>query len=382
MRFQRVLAALLLWGAWIVAGPQPVHGKITLSTGVRYDQFRDTGSSEIRGNELTLPFGLLYQTERMFIACDAAYSDATVSTESAADATISSFTDTRLSASYMFPELPIGLILGVDVNLPTGKEYLTKTEKAVEIGEGHELFEVDDFGEGLNIGLSLGVVKEFGPLSLGLNGAYVFKRSFDPSNDSLEENFDPGDQFMGVALVNWEISSNWQVETFAGYSWFGADRGNGQKTFKQGAGINAGGSVRGRVGRIDTIVETHYTMHTKNRIAGLDSLEKESDNSNGSEFFGRVYLGFDLSPRATVLIVGNIKRVGESERRELLLDLPIGGKRLRYALGPGVEYALSDQLSINGLVKYFRLRQQPDIRLAEEITFHGVNLALGVRYVL
>jgi len=48
----------------------------------------------------------------------------------------------------------------------------------------------------------------------------------------------------------------------------------------------------------------------------------------------------------------------------------------------GVEYALSDQLSINGLVKYFRLRQQPDIRLAEEITFHGVNLALGVRYVL
>ena len=160
----------ILCAAILCAGPHDACGEFALSGGMRCDMFTADLSPDTQGYEITTPLGISWQQQQMLVVLETAYSNANVSVDGDSS-TISGFTDTRLSASYAFPQLPLGVILGLDMNLPTGKATLDEHERKAEIGENGDLFEVDDFGEGLNIGPSIGVVKKFGSLSLGGTGA-------------------------------------------------------------------------------------------------------------------------------------------------------------------------------------------------------------------
>ena len=65
----------------------------------------------------------------------------------------------------------VGLIVG---KIEAGK---------AEAGDNNDLFEVDDFGQGLNIGASLGLAETFGPLSIAVNGKYRVNGAYDPTTD-------------------------------------------------------------------------------------------------------------------------------------------------------------------------------------------------------
>ena len=86
-----------------------VFGQMMLSTSVRYAIGIDDGSPETTGYELTLPLGLAYRGENFSISAETAYSNAYVEDTDDAEASITSFTDTLVSASYnyVFPKFHI-----------------------------------------------------------------------------------------------------------------------------------------------------------------------------------------------------------------------------------------------------------------------------------
>ena len=55
-------------------------------------------------------------------------------------------------------------------------------------------------------------------------------------------------------------------------------------------------------------------------------------------------------------------------------------ERLRYAIGPGAMYLLSDHISCTVLAKFFLMEQKRDILLEQDVTYRGVNVSVGATY--
>jgi hypothetical protein len=357
-----------------------VYGQTSLSLGVRYDTFADDRSPEGAGNELTIPFGAEYQGERLSLRIESAYSRAIVDHGTDPEAEIASMTDTLLAGSYLFPDLPVGVIVGVDVNLPTGKEQLRHIEQAAEAGERHDLWEVDDFGEGLNVGLNLGLVKELGPLNMGLNGAYIVKMEYNPTEEVSNDDFDPGDQALLSAVLRWKTAPWVKLETTMAYSYFFPEKTNGKEAFQEGEKITVGGQMHIQCQPIAILLGMQSMVQGKSKEIMGDTLRTESDNSNGAELFGWVDLLYRISPKLDLQVLGDIRNYGESDRKNVVTDLPFQGHRIRYAAGPGVTYLLNTNLSWNAVVKYFVMEQERDMTQEQDVTFQGMNISVGITY--
>ena len=370
-----------IFSCWMVPC---ASGKMSLSTGIRYDLFTDDRLPETLGYEVTFPLSLAYRGRQVALALDAAFSSANVYPGDGSTSKIANLTDTRLSASYGLPNLPVGLIFGVDLNLPTGKEQLSAQARVAEAGENHDLFEVDDFGEGFNFDLSLGLAKEFGPVSVGVNGKYRFKGKYDPSKDIADDDLDPGDEVVVGGVCKWKVSPRVNVDASAAYSHFAADQINGQKMFQEGDKVAFGGNLNLLYSipkPLRITVGLQQRLQGKNKEPGLTKkLEIEPANSNGPEFFSLLEVTYEYSPRFAVRVLGDMRYYGASDRQDAVKGVPYEGRRIRYGFGPGFLYHINERLALNGLAKYFFLDHAKDILLNQDTTFRGVNLAVGVTY--
>ena len=363
-----------------VGGSFLAYGEISVSTGVRYDTFHDDHSLETNGVEVTIPLGMTYERDNLFLSVETAYSHANVEPGAGSDSSISSVTDTLISASYLFPDLPVGLIAGVDMNVPTGKEQLDNQQRQAEFGENHDLFEVDDFGEGWNVGMSLGLIKEFETLQMGINGAYIFNGEFDPTSDIPEDDLDPGDQMLVLALLNWQVSSRFTLVSSVTYSRFTADTVNGDKDFREGDSIIIGSDLQVDLAPVEVFISLQDTIQAKNEELAGDRLETEAQNSNGNTLFSLIEISYEYSPKLSPRFMSDFRYYGKSGRKNETSGLPYEGKRIRYAVGPGLMYTLDDQLFCHGVLTYVWMKQDRGTTLDQETTFQGVNLSVGVTY--
>jgi len=356
------------------------YAKLSVTTGVRYDTFSDDRSPEGKGSEITIPVGMAYEHKHLFLSVETAYTNATVDSGAVPDSKISSITDTLISASYLVPGLPVELLLGCDVNLPTGKERLRESEQNAEVGENHDLFEVDNFGEGLNLGLSIGLMKAFGSLSLGITGAYIFHGEFDPTRDIPGDERDPGDHTFVMATFNWQMSSQFSLRPFAAYSHFVADTVNGRQVFREGDKVVLGGSLRFDHKPVSFTLDLQHVIQGKDQELATGTLQTEFENSNGHEFSGLLEVQYAYSAALLLRLLADIRFYAESDRQDELLNLPYEGQRIRYAIGPGFVYTLHKQIACSGLAKYFMMTQEPQLDLEQDITRRGFNLNVGLTY--
>lgn len=359
------------------------QSQTAVSMSVRYDTFRDDRSSESQGDEITLPFGISYKNQRFLVSLESAYSSANVDWSNGEEGKLSSLTDTIMSASYShtFSGRPIALLFGLDMNLPTGKATLNATERRAEAGERNDLFEVDDFGEGLNIGPSIGFLYEFRKTSLTLNGAYIFYGEYDPTSDIPDDDLDPGDQLFLLGGLNWYAAYWVDIGTFLSYSYFTPDKIQGEEIFQDGQRLIIGGNARTRWEKGEASFNLQYVIQGKNKVPIDNTLQTENDNRNGDEFFGLLSLSYFATPDLTLRLLGDIRYYAESDYRDPDTSLLFSGKRVRYALGPGFRYRLNNHLSLNGLFKGFVMDQNRDVFVEDDVSYYGANLDIGFRYV-
>ena len=353
-----------------------------ISSSVRYDVFYDDRDPESSGAEITVPLGIAYRQERFSLSLETAYASADVSWSDGTDAKLSGLTDMLLSASYsyVFPRRPIALLFGLDMSLPSGQATLSELERRAEAGESNDLFEVDDFGAGLNIGPSLGLLREFDTVALSIHASYIFNGEYDPTSEIPDDDLDPGDQIFLLGGLDWYAAEKLDFGAFLSYSYFGTDTVNGKENFREGQRLVFGGNVRINTLPVGGVISLQYTLQAKNEVMIEETLQEEADNSNGSEFFGLAALNYLASPKLTLRLQGDIRYYGESEAEDES-GLSFSGKRIRYAAGPGFNYRLTKQVSLNGLFKGFVMNQDRDQFEEQDIEFYGANLDLGFRYV-
>jgi hypothetical protein len=380
-RYLKIFAVIC--GLIVCGMDSPVYGQYLLSTGVRYDTFFDDRSPETKGFELTFPLGVAYKQKQYSISVETAYISATVNSSDESDVTLSSFTDTLFSVAYTytFPNLPMGIIFGLDANLPSGKERLSERESIAEAGESNDLFEVDNFGDGTNVGLSLGLVSDIGNLNLGIQGAYIINGGFDPTRDTPDDDLNPGDQILALALFGWRASSRLMLDTFVAYSHFFRDTVDGQENFRAGDNVVVGGNFRYERKSLGIVLSLQGTVQGKNEELAQGKFQTEPENSNGYDFFGLVDVTYRPFSKFTLRVLGDIRYYGESDLKNELSGLPFESERVRYAIGPGFMYSLGEHLSFDGLLKFFLMTQEPDITSDQEVTFQGINFDVGFTYM-
>ena len=358
--------------------------KWVLSSGLRYDMFTDDRAPQTIGYELTIPLGVTWTWGRLVLAGDAAFGSANVFPGTGADANLTGLTDTRLSASYMLLAQPVGVLLGVDADLPTGHARLSNTQQAAEAGENHDLFEIDDFGAGFNLGASLGLAKVITEkLRLSVNGAYRLNGAYDPTADMPDDELDPGDETRLLGKAEWQAASWLRVTSSAAYTHFTPDRRNGQESFQEGAKFALGGAFQLTpqfAQAVSIACGLQYAGQAKNKEQGLDGLRPEPENSNGPQFFGSLDVVYKPSQQVAFRLLGDLRHYGASARRDAEKGVPQEGERLRLAFGPGVIYGPNSKLALNMLAKYFILRQEQDLLNDRATTFRGVNLSLFMTY--
>jgi len=369
----------------VLGGVARASADIILSTSFRYDHARDNDSPRTQGDEYTVPLGIAYRGTRFSLGVETAYSDAYVETGADADSHLAGFTDMLLSASYShaFAERPVALMLGVDVSLPTGRERLNNEEVGAEWGESNDLFEVDNFGEGLNIGVSAGVVRQFRDKTTAtVQIAYIVNGPFDPTKDVEDDDLDPGDQFLIMGILDWQAAPWLHVNTFGSYSHVGADTTDGQKNFRQGDQVVLGSNVTLLREPFSLFTGVQTSLPAKNSVLTEDALKQEADNSNGIDLFAITALNYAWSSQLTLKLQGDIRYYGESDLRNKHNDRPFSGTRIRYAAGPGCHVGLNPHLSLSGALKLFLMEHERDAFLDESRTYRGINLDVSMTYML
>lgn len=366
----------------IVAAHSGAFAELAITTGLRVNRVSDDLENNTEGTEYTIPFSVRYlKGERFSLRIDTGYGLASVTQTGKADAELVNLTDTLISANYSIPGLPAIVSVGLNLNLPTGKARLSPKERNATIGENNDLFETEKFGEGVNVGVNLSVLKKLGTVLLGVNGLYVYKGEYDPTSDIERDAVDPGDQFLAAGLAGWQISSAFTMMTMATYSYFTEDQVQGTSSYQEGGTLTIGGSLNYGKKPVGVSVSIQQVLPQKDKELVNSTLTTETENSGSKTFNAALTIMYICSPSLTLQAFGDMRLYTESDRRELDHGLPFAGKRTRYSVGPGVTYTLNPHLSLFGLLKYVRLTEQKDVYLSDDRIFTGINAQIGITYL-
>lgn len=372
-----MLIVLVLLELSIQAGAE-----LTLSTGARYNWVRDDLPQRTKGTEIIVPISVRYAYGDQFsMSVDTGYAGAQVAYPENEESELAHLTDMLVNLNYAVPKLPIALSVGLNVNVPIGKERVTEDEQSATIGESNDLFGMEKFGEGLNVGVSLSAMKNFGTFGLGLNGLYVYKGEYDPTADIEDDTIDPGDQYLLAGLLIWQPSDTANIVGLLTYSAFGADRVDGTEDFQEGATLTAAGNLSYRYKLYDLAFSQQIVLPQKDRERIDESLQKEPENSGGITAITSLGVTYPFSLTFKGTLLGDVKYYGESDRKDPDNGLVYAGRRVRYSIGTQLTYAITPQFSCMALARYLRMHERQDLYLEHERRFEGVHATAEFTYV-
>src|SRR3990172_197113 len=203
---------------------------LSVESGVQHEYWEDTRDSS--GSQTLLPLRIEWSTENATIGLLTGGVHAAVDIPGDGDRSLTNTLDTKINLSYVVQgKLPVDLLIGMDVNLPTGKTDLS-FEDLLALVRDSEIVTVTTFGEGVNLNPTLSLAKEWGPWSAGAGVGYNVRRKYDLTTGLND--YDPGDILSLNAQVQREFPRGYIGRIFGKFSRFGKDRAPSTDLFREG----------------------------------------------------------------------------------------------------------------------------------------------------
>ena len=125
---------------------------LSVESGVQQEYWEDTRDSS--GNQTLVPLRIEWSKGDATIGLLTGVVHAALDTPGTADRSLTHTLDTKLNLSYVIQgKLPVDLLIGMDLNLPTGKTDLSAADLALI--RDPEIVTVTTFGEGVNLNPTL-----------------------------------------------------------------------------------------------------------------------------------------------------------------------------------------------------------------------------------
>ena len=141
--------------------------------------------------------------------------------------------DSRLGGTYQIVnKLPVDLMFGLDLNLPTGKTNLTQAETRLIMDPN--LISINNFGEGFNVNPTITAAKSWNDWSAALGFGYLWRGAYDFSAELDLTDYHPGAVYSVTAETRYTVSPEMLCRLFGAYSWYGKDTSHGTTIFQEG----------------------------------------------------------------------------------------------------------------------------------------------------
>ncbi len=244
---------------------------------------------------------------------------------------ISDILDTKLNLGYEITnKLPVDILLGLDLNLPTGRTNL-KDEDVILIMDP-DLVSITSLGEGFNVNPTISIAKEWNNWMFGLGLGYVFRGEYDFSK-SLQD-YNPGDIFSFTTQIHYFPTENWHFKLFTNFTTYGKDELKDKDFYDDGNYFQIGLGSKYSAERFDIQGVFQFIYRGKSKFFDYlkNGLQKEGDNSHGNEWIGQLRGNYYLDDKTSInstllllLITSNDYEKGSiyywGQRRKIRLDI-------------------------------------------------------------
>ncbi len=199
---------------------------------------------------------------------------------------ISHILDTKLNLAYeVIGTMPVDILFGLDLNLPTGKTNLKDKDLCVIMDP--DLVSITSLGEGFNINPTIALAKEWHEWIFGVGVGYVFRGEYDYCK-SLHD-YDPGNIFTVTSRIQYTPSVNWSFRFFMNFSKYAKDEVDDEDYYREGDFLQLGIGGKYTRDRFDIECVLQSILRAKSKFAtDENNLEKENDNSHGDEWLAKI----------------------------------------------------------------------------------------------
>lgn len=269
---------------------------IDVQTGFQFDWWKD--SSKNVGYQGFIPLKVSTQMQNFSASILGGYAYTYYDPNSGESNSLSHTTDSKLNLSYaILDKLPFDVLLGFDVNLPTGKTNLSPKDLSLRMDP--DLVTITRFGEGYNFNPTVTVAKEWGNWGAGLGVGYVWRGKYDFTTDL--HNYDPGDIFTTTGEIRYDFSPFWTARLFGQYAHYGKDQVQNQDYYQEGDFYLAGAGLRHSRKKWNASFTLRYLYRGKSQFLDTSgNLETPNHNNYGNEWIADLLFRYLLTERATL----------------------------------------------------------------------------------
>jgi hypothetical protein len=220
-------------------------------------------------------------------------------------------TDVQVSLSYRQPVSSGSLMLGLGVNLPSGKTGLSDAEFDMLrlISNNQYGFQVPTLGQGF--GVSPSATLAF-PVSrnvvLGAGISYQFRGAYEPLQSTTDA-YDAGDELLLTGGLDIGLSRALVVSADLSYAAYGTDRFGEDEVFRAGRKLLSSAQLRHTRGWNELWLFMQYRLRGKNSLPDLTggTFEEEAAKTTRNEFRAEGRYGFRLSSMLDMGFVGEFR---------------------------------------------------------------------------
>jgi hypothetical protein len=241
-------------------------------------------------------------------------------------------------------------------------------------------FDLRQFGEGLNVGVNLNVVKTFGAVTTGVNATYTIRGTYAPFAVDLDERRDPGDQLLLEGRLKWKLTAPVKLGASAVYLHSAADQVQDTDDFQTGDVIILGQTVEYLPRPFELGLTLQQTLPQKAKYAESGVLKTEPDRGVGQTWVTTATVGYQYSKALTLKVLGSVRLTQESPRQDASNGKPYAGRKLVYSIGPEVKYQVNQAFACQVSASYVRQTKDRSVTLTDDQTTTGFKLNTNVSF--
>ncbi len=244
---------------------------------------------------------------------------------------ISDMLDTKLNLGYMLADrLPVDILFGLDLNLPTGRTDLK--DKDLTVIMDPDLVSITSLGEGFNVNPTISFAKDWNNWLFGMGFGYVFRGEYDYSRSMHDYN--PGDIFSFTTQVHYFLDK-WHVKLFTNFTTYGDDELKDKKFYKEGDYLQIGLGSKYSDTSFEVEGLAQVILRAKSKFADNGQhFQKENDNSHGDEWIGTLKGRYFIDDKTSINSSLTLLLITENDYPESSVNY--WGQRRKAALELGV----------------------------------------------
>ncbi|MBI5814984.1 MAG: hypothetical protein HZB29_05175 [Nitrospinae bacterium] len=341
----------------------------------------DKASSD--GSQTTGFVQMAYAVESWGLSVSGTYARTSYMTEGADGRfEVSTPADTDISTFYLVKLAGWTLRGGVDIKAPTGKHAYTDEEiSRIMVDKlSQEIMLLNTYGGGLSVIPHFVAVYSMKPFTIGAAARYEITGEYDPTTQTGNDNFNPGDRITALLTGAWAVTDDDALMLTASYLSLGKDKQDGKDVFRQGDTYSADARyIRSWGEALSTSLGVIYRNQGINQALTAESyLQSEVSNSNNNSL--ETYLNGQYRYTKSLLLRGTagMKIVGANGYPE---DDPLydAGIEKQY-LEAGASWYFTEGMYTTALLRYTRIKNKMDALSSADTVYGLVNVDISFVY--